>query len=223
MAAAMKGVLMKLLGVETSSSIFSVAVADGQKLLSFVQSTVPKDRSSTSLTELIDEALQKASCSLESLDGFAISIGPGSFTGLRIGVMTVKTLAWALKKLILPISSLEVLVQNLKGGPDPVVAFVDARKGKVYVRIEEDQLLLPEEAIKSLPAGAYLVGDGVERYKTLVEERQDLKIVPSEKRIPRADHLCRIAEDRWPEGCLADPHRLVPQYLYSKESDVTGW
>ena len=215
--------LIKLLGVETSSPTFSVAVCEGEKILTFLEAQVPKGQPSTSLTELIDNAIRQAGCDLESLDGFSISIGPGSFTGLRVGVMTVKTLSWALKKQILPISSLEVLAQNLKGSAEPVVPFVDARKGKIYVRVTEDRLLLPEEALKNIPQGACLVGDGVKRYQELVGKRPDLAVASAEMGIPRADHLCRLAASRWPQGCLADPHRLVPEYLYSKESDITGW
>jgi tRNA threonylcarbamoyladenosine biosynthesis protein TsaB len=149
----------------------------------------------------------------------------------------VKTLAWVLKKPILPVSSLEVLARNLRDGSCPIVPFVDARKGKVYVRIQEDKLLLPGEAIQTIPTGACLIGDGVERYKTLLGQRSDLEIAPTESWFPRADELCRIASSRWPEGrggasaspsrwpegLVDDPHRLMPQYLYSKESDITGW
>jgi tRNA threonylcarbamoyladenosine biosynthesis protein TsaB len=222
----------KLLCVETSSPVFSVAVGDGERILSFLEVQVPKVQPSTNLTELISEALQKAGCTLASLDGFAISIGPGSFTGLRVGVMTVKTLAWALKKPILPISSLEVIAWNVKEDSASTVPFVDARKGKVYTaifsgakRLCEDKLLLPEQALENLPSGALLVGDGLQRYAALIAGRNanGLKFAPPESSVPRADELCRIASSRWPEGLVEDPHQPMPQYLYSQESDITGW
>ena len=227
---------MKLLGVETSSSVFSVALCDGERILSSLKME-GQGRPSDFLTGLIEKAVSSAALSLETLDGFVISVGPGSFTGLRVGVTTVKTLAWALKKKILPVSSLEVIAQNFVDSADSVALFLDARKGKVYTalfsadgaggmkRLSEDQTILPAEALKKLPPKVVLAGDGLRRYAELVAPLDPKKITRASETqwIPSAESLCRIAAQRWPGGVLDDPHRLVPQYLYSKESDITGW
>ncbi len=227
---------MRLLSVETSSPIFSVAISEGEQILSSRQAKDPSYPSAL-LTELIREAATAAGLELSQLDGFAISIGPGSFTGLRVGVMTVKTLAWALKKPILPVSSLEVIAQNLADQPQPICIFVDARKGKVYTalfspqpgglvkRVSEDQLVPPEEPLKKVTKQTLLVGDGVRRYLDLIRSLAEGKVdlAPPQSWIPTAQNLCRIAAHRWPDTKVDDPHRLVPQYLYSQESDVTGW
>ena len=227
----------KILGVETSSPVFSVAVAQGERILSVLKEP-GVGRPSVLLMDLINEASADAGLELSALDGLAVSIGPGSFTGLRVGVMTVKTLAWALKKPVLPISSLEVTAQNfLDGSPQRICLFADARKGKVYTavfsqdggggvrRLSEDRLRLPEEVLKDLTPGTLLVGEGVHRYKDLIASHGPKKFVltPESRWIPTAEALCRIAASRWPSGALDDPHPLVPQYLYSQESDITGW
>ena len=226
---------MKLLAVETSSPFFSVAAADGPKLLSYRQSQ-GQGPPSLLLTDLIETALKEAGLKLEGLDGFAISIGPGSFTGLRIGVMTVKSLAWALKKPVLPVSSLEVLAHNLPSSPIPVVPFVDARKGNVYMacftpdkkgalrRTDPDALLRPEELLERFEEPAILVGDGIRRYADLVKAMAPAGVEQADPAlwVPRADLLCGIAAARWPQGLVDDPHPLVPQYLYSWESDTIG-
>lgn len=226
---------MKLLGVETSSLFFSVAVADGQRILSSRQAN-SQGFASLMLTDMIQEALKEAALELEGLDGFAISIGPGSFTGLRIGVMTVKTLAWALKKPVLPVSSLEVMARNARASNQPVIPFVDARKGNVYMacftpdgmgklrRTAPDELLRPEEALRRFPEPALLMGDGLKRYAELVSSLSSAGVQQAapEFWVPRADLLCEIAAARWPKGLVDDPHRLVPQYLYSQESDIIG-
>jgi tRNA threonylcarbamoyladenosine biosynthesis protein TsaB len=218
---------VKILGVETSSPFFSVAVADGSNLLSYRQMD-SQGLSSLMLTDMVQAALKEAALELEGLDGFAISIGPGSFTGLRIGVMTVKTLAWALKKPVLPVSSLEVMARNARDSGQPVVPFVDARKGNVYMacfnpdgmgklrRAAPDELLRPEEALRRFPEPALLMGDGLKRYADLVASRASAGVQPAapELWVPRADLLCEIASARWPEALVDDPHRLVPQYLY---------
>ncbi len=227
---------MNLLGIETSSLVFSVAVCDGERILSFLKSNDPTRRSDY-LTELIQEAIRTAGLTLAGLDGFTISIGPGSFTGLRVGVMTIKTLAWALMKPILPISTLEIIAYNFCRNSTSIGVFLDARKGKVYSasfapdgidnlkRSSPDQLLLPEEALEKFPRDTLLVGDGLKRYRDLLKSTNGRawNCAPESEWIPSAEVLCRIAASRWPHGVLDDPHPLVPQYLYSKESDITGW
>ena len=226
---------MKLLGLETSSPQFSVAVSSGPDILSFRQ-VDGQGLPSLLLTDLIQSVLEKAGVTLQQLDGFAVSIGPGSFTGLRVGVMTVKTLAWTLKKPVLPVSSLEVIANNLEHSAQPVVPFLDARKGNVYMasfapdkqgllqRIEPDTLLRPEEALRHFEEPAVLVGDGLKRYAELVNSLAPAGVEQADPSlwIPLADLLCRLAARRWPAGLVDDPHRLVPQYLYSQESDIIG-
>ena len=218
---------MKLLAVETSSPIFSVAVCDGSGVRAYHQ-VEGKGRPSALLTDLIQQGLGEARLSLKDLDGFALSVGPGSFTGLRVGVMTVKTLAWALKKPVLPVSSLEVIARNVPPEARSVCAFLDARKGNVYTacflrnekgllqRAGPDELLRPEEALKKVEPSAQLIGDGLQRYAEVVASAGlgGMDQAPAPLWVPRADRLCEIAHSRWPAGIVDDPHSLVPQYLY---------
>ena len=226
---------MKWLGIETSSPVFSVAVSDGDRILSCLQGE-GQGRPSSLLTDLIGQALRRAGMELAQADGLAISIGPGSFTGLRVGAMTVKTLAWALKKPVQPVSSLEVIAQNLAASPRDVLVFLDARKGNVYcalfapggdgqlARATEDELLPPGRALGAVRGSATVVGDGLKKYGEMLAEISGGKLEPAPADLwyPRADSVCRLADCQWPEGKVDDPHRLVPKYLYSKESDITG-
>ena len=225
---------MKWLAVETSSLFFSVAVSDGEKVLACLQKE-GLGRPSTLLSDLIEEALKQTGLTLPQVDAFAVSAGPGSFTGLRVGVMTVKTLAWALRKPVLPVSSLEVAAQNIAVSPKDVLVYVDARKGKIYAalfspdgkgglrRAGPDALLPPEEPLRRLTRPAAVLGDGLNKYGALLSAAgAAADPVPAELWVPRADSLCRLAARQWPEGKVDDPHRLVPQYLYSQESDITG-
>ncbi len=215
--------LSRILGVETSGTVFSVAVAHGEKILSFKEEGDSTRRPSDFLAGMIEESVKAAGLKLNELSGFAVSIGPGSFTGLRIGVTTVKTLAWALKKWVLPVSTLEVIAQGFSEGKQPIFLLMDARKGKVYTasfspnaegglkRLTPDRLLPPQEALQEMPESALLVGDAARYHPDL--------LAPA----PSAKAVCQIAARRWPNGVVNDPHRLVPEYLYSKESDITGW
>ncbi len=222
---------IRLLGVETSSPVFSVALCDGGHVVNSMRVTDAR-RPDAVLADMIQKVTTSAGLKLSGLDGFAISIGPGSFTGLRVGVTTVKTMAWALHKPVLPVSSLEVIAQNHLGSSHPISLFLDARKGKVYTalfgsgdlkRLTDDQLMAPQDALKKMPEDALLVGDGLQRYEELVVSGGGRwEIAPASTWIPSAEHLCRLAISRWPRGRVDDPHTLVPEYLYSKESDITG-
>lgn len=227
---------MKWLGIETSSPIFSVAVSDGERILSCLQGE-GQGRPSSLLTDLIGQALRQAGMELAQADALAISIGPGSFTGLRVGAMTVKTLAWALKKPIQPVSSLEAIAQNLAASPRDVLVFLDARKGNVYsalfspggdgqlARVTEDELLPPGQALERIRGSATIVGDGLKRYGQMLAGLSGAakpEAAPADLWCPRADNVCRLADCQWPKAKVDDPHRLVPKYLYSQESDITG-
>ena len=218
---------MKILGVETSSPLFSVALSDGPEVRIF-RKEEGQGPPSLLLADMIQQALQEAKWEIRNLDGFAVSIGPGSFTGLRIGAMTVKALAWALSKPVLPVSSLEVIAHNLSDSRLPVVPFLDAKKGNVYTasfvpdgggflrRAAPDERLCLEEVLRRFERPAVLVGDGLPRYAEQVSSLPPagLQQAPPEFWAPRADRLCRIAASRWLAGLLDDPHRLVPEYLY---------
>ena len=218
---------MKLLSVETSSPVFSAAVSEGTRILVF-RKAEGQGHPSLLLADMIQEALREAQWDLADLDGFAVSIGPGSFTGLRIGAMTVKALAWAVSKPVLPVSSLEVIAHNLASSRLPVVPFLDARKGNVYMasfqpdgqgslrRTGPDELLSPAAALQRFEGPALLAGDGLQRYAEQVRSLAPagLEQAPPESWVPAADRLCRIAAGRWPAGLVDDPHCLVPQYLY---------
>lgn len=227
---------MKWLGIETSSPVFSVAVSDGERVLSCLQGE-GQGRPSSLLTDLIQESLRQAGMELAQVDGLAISIGPGSFTGLRVGVMTAKTLAWALRRPVQPVSSLEAIAQNLAASPRDVLVFLDARKGNVYsalfspggdgqlARATEDELLPPADALARARGSAIVIGDGLKKYGALLAGASSaaaLGPAPEDLWFPRADTVCRLADCQWPQGRVDDPHRLVPKYLYSKESDITG-
>ncbi len=226
---------MRWLGIETSSPAFSVAVSDGERILSCLQGE-GQGRPSSLLTDLIEQAIRQAGMELAQADAIAVSIGPGSFTGLRVGAMTAKTLAWALRKPVQPVSSLEAIAQNLAASPSDILVFVDARKGNVYsalfspagggrlARVTEDELLPPEQALGRVHGAAAVAGDGLKRYGQMADGAAAGKLepAPAELWFPRADSVCRLAERQWPEGRVDDAHRLVPKYLYSKGSDIIG-
>ncbi|MBQ4166830.1 MAG: tRNA (adenosine(37)-N6)-threonylcarbamoyltransferase complex dimerization subunit type 1 TsaB [Clostridia bacterium] len=153
-----------MLGISTSSRCPSAAVMRGGEILSF-----QKDESGAShsavLMELIENALKEAGVERSGLDGVAVDIGPGSFTGVRIGVSCANAMAYALGISVYPVSSLAAL-RCLAPDEGVTAALIDCRNGNCYaaVFIEGKVLSGPapavtEEVISALPAGARTVGN----------------------------------------------------------------
>ena len=151
---------MKILAVDTSAVCASVAVTENGKILSESSINTGLTHSRT-LMPMIDSVLKNSEIALDSIDTFACSVGPGSFTGIRIGVAAIKGLCDALGKKCVPVSTLEALAHNLVGRCCTAVSVMDARCNQVYngifkiqkgeiTRITEDRAVLVSQVEKEL-------------------------------------------------------------------------
>ena len=122
---------MRILAVDTATQTCGVAVADDHRLMAEV-TIVREETHSKHLINAIEAVLTQAATSLADLDGFAVTIGPGSFTGLRIGISSIKGLAAATGKPVAGISSLDALAFQTTVSSGLVCPLLDARKGEVY-------------------------------------------------------------------------------------------
>ena len=171
---------MKILAVDTATKVCSVAVTENKTLLA--ELTLDHGHThSTHLMPMIDDILAYCGVSMQALDGFAVTVGPGSFTGLRIGVSTVKGLAFSASKPVAGVSVLEALAYQFPFAAYPICPMIDARKGEVYAGgyafadAELSQLwpaaaLPPESAIENMPVPSLFVGSGARLYKELISE-----------------------------------------------------
>ena len=125
---------MKILAVDTSAVCASVAVTEDGKILSESSINTGLTHSRT-LMPMIDSVLRNGEIAMDSIDVFACSVGPGSFTGIRIGVAAIKGLCDALSKKCVPVSTLEALAYNLLGRSCTAVSVMDARCNQVYCAI----------------------------------------------------------------------------------------
>lgn len=169
---------MNILGIESSATAAGAAVISGDKLLSecFVNCGLTH---SQTLLPLIDKALCSAGITINEIDAIAVSAGPGSFTGLRIGVGTAKGLAMPCGKPVIPVPTLLALAQNVSCAQGIIAPIMDARRGEVYTALYKSEKgtlteIMPmtamplTELLKKLPDGATFVGDGVEVHKNTI-------------------------------------------------------
>ena len=156
---------MMLLAVDTTSAVATAALFQDGALLDEREADAGKKHAET-VMPLIDELLEENGVSISKIDRFAVDIGPGSFTGVRIGVSLVNALAFATGKKIVPIDALLALETSSGEREKPVCAMIDARNGNVYAALYQAgrERIAPEgaemeEFLSRVPADAAFVGD----------------------------------------------------------------
>jgi tRNA threonylcarbamoyladenosine biosynthesis protein TsaB len=209
---------MKVLAVDTSSERGSVALVDGAHLLGEVRLRAA-DRHSRLLLGAVDLLLRAADLEARQLEGFAVVAGPGSFTGLRVGISTVQGLALAAGRPCLGASALELLAVSAGVAP-PIVVLRDAFRGEAYWAAFGPGLAATsgpcvgrlEEALGAAPPGAAFVGDLVSAQRASIEERTRDPRFPSGIEFLAAP-LALWAEPRLGSGEGVGPQELRPLYL----------
>lgn len=220
---------MLILAVETSSACGSIALARNRELL--VELDLGEGLvHGRSLVPRIKEALQTTNLDLHQVDMLAISIGPGSFTGLRVGCICVKTLAYALRRPVAEVSSLEVLAHNSPPTERTIVTAVDARRRRLYlasfkfqdsriIRLEEDRVVNPGEIPALISPSSLILGDALRRYRELFERLRDARFTAPELWIPRAGMVARLGYQRALRKEFANSLTLAPRYLQRPEAE----
>lgn len=218
---------MKLLAIETSSSQLGIAALNDAKVLASYELLAERVHA-VELPQALTRVLKEAGLSLEALDGMAVDIGPGSFTGLRIGIAFVKALLFRLKKPLAGVPSLDVLASNAALSPDLICPIVDAKQRKVYAALYRGEagqlkkqsdyhLLTLDELIPMLKQERVLfLGDGLALYEAVLKERlgDRARFAAPDLWLPRAVTLGRLGLERLRRGQTDDPARLTPMYLY---------
>ena len=215
---------MKILGVDTSTPIGSVGLIDGERFVAEHTLSIVKAHSSR-LMPAIDQILQWGDLTVHDLDACAVGIGPGSFTGIRIGVGTIKSLCYALKKPIIGISTLEAIAYNLRYTDKLICPILDARKDEVYGALfrggqhllrKSDDLCVPIELLLGqIDDDVIFVGDGLRRYAPVVQEQfgADVPLADPIFNVPRGASIARIGYDRLRNGQSGDYFSLTPNYV----------
>lgn len=213
---------MKVLGVETSSTRGGVALVDGGKVLAEV-SLPEKRHHAQELFRAVEECLGGTSPRAGGLEGIAVSVGPGSFTGLRVGIACAKGLAWTLGLSVACVRTLPALLRDTAWTRrGPVACVTRAFQGKVYALVGRegggsgpDEVLKPEELLGKLEPGTVLFGDGAAAYAGLFD---GLEIHP-EPSAPRASTVALVGEEMLLRGEGVTPEHALPRYLLKTEAE----
>jgi tRNA threonylcarbamoyladenosine biosynthesis protein TsaB len=222
---------MKLLAIDTATRCCSVAVrVDDRTAVELA--TLSNRTHSVHLMTLVQQALELAETDLHRLDGLAVTIGPGSFTGLRIGISTAKGLAFAAGKPCIGVSSLEALAFACLPWPNPICVLMDARKGDVYAaifrdiggrleRIGDEQVLAPHAILQTIDSPHLFVGDAVPIYEKHIREMvgDHAEWAPADRHYPKASIVARLAVERLAGATCEEAARLVPHYIRPSDAE----
>ncbi|TJX14904.1 tRNA (adenosine(37)-N6)-threonylcarbamoyltransferase complex dimerization subunit type 1 TsaB [Tissierella creatinini] len=222
---------MKVLGLDTSTLMTTCAVIDDDKLIG--EYSLSQDMShSEKLVPMVEEMLKNVDLKIKDMDLFAVSLGPGSFTGLRIGLASVKAFAHITDKPLVGVSTLEALAFNLPYNRI-VVPMIDARRQRVYTGIyawegEELKTLLDpcileiQELLEKLKSYDDLVvnGDGAIAFKEEIKKNLGNKVRFSTLGLNmcKASSICELARIKYNKGQRDDYFTLSPDYLLETQA-----
>lgn len=224
---------MRILAFETSAKAASVALLqDGQLLGEYMQNS--GQTHSRTVMKMAENLLCNCDLTAKDVDAVGCAAGPGSFTGVRIGLAAAKGFAWGRELPLVGVSTLEAMAKNVAVSDGYYCAVMDARRSQVYTaifemkdgnfrRITEDAAISLEELgekLKVLEKSKFLVGDGaVLCYNTLGQSVQGLYLMPEHLRMQRAAGVALLAWEQLQSGVITPAGELAPNYLRLSQAE----
>lgn len=223
---------MRILGLDTATWRASVGLRiDGELICE--QSRTADGNHAVSLLSLIDEVLQAGGCAARDLDAVAVSGGPGSFTGLRIGLSVAKGLTYATGAGLVAVPTLEALARTVAHLEGNLCPLLDARKGELYAacfraaasglqRLTADLLVTPEALLQILPPPCVILGDAVGPYGAFLRQHLGARVtlLPSDAHGPSGGVVAAMGEERLQAGPPDDLPVLEPCYIRRSEAEL---
>jgi len=224
---------MKILAIDTSTKMLSIAILEGDKIISNFHEENSM-RHSSMLMPTIDKLLKNNKLKLKNINVIALSVGPGSFTGLRIGVSTVKGINLGLGIPIVAVPTLDVIAHNFTDETESALCpIIDAKKNKVYssiyhvhlgglTRASRDMLMGVDELIEKIKSQTLIFGDGALLYWDVLKRNKFIKLSRKDW-LPKAETVAKIGLKEARKKHFVNPDKLVPTYLHSKYCQVKGY
>ncbi len=224
---------MKILAIETSTMLGGVAIMDETRGLVIEAKLNVKTAHSERLMTGIDHALKQAGLDISDIDVFGVAIGPGSFTGLRIGLSAVKGFSYATGKPVVSVPSLEAFAWNFPYSEYPVCTMFDARKDEVYAavfrwkgngfeQVMDAVSIRPVALVKSLEGKVIFAGEGALIYRETIAEFAggDALFPPPHSMVPSPANVAYLGLRKASNGDFSEPAGLVPCYVRKSEAEI---
>lgn len=221
---------MVILGIDTTTDFLCLGLYKNNKIYEYRVGVGRKLSAVITLT--LKRALEAIGINPQEIDYFACGLGPGSFTGTRIGLATIKALSWSQKKPVVGIPTLDILALNANTRQGYIVPVVDAKRSLIYScifknnndclrRITPYMLLGEKELLKKIKAKSILLGDALKLYKEdFSREIKGALILDRDYWYPRPHNIIALALGRIRRKKFSDPFEVKPIYLYPKECQI---
>lgn len=222
---------LKILLVDTATSCLSMALCDGEQVIA-ARSANGGPSTAARLNPFLQSLFAESNIGPADLDALAVTVGPGSFTGLRVGMAFVKGLAMAIGRPVVPISSLELLAMNAMASTIQVCSMYDARKSEVYAAVYDcsgdvrcivpESVAAPAAFIERITTSTLFIGDGAVRYRDLIEQRLGELAVFADPLMnePKALAGVKLVIVGLASGKALQPAALLPRYLRLPEAEI---
>lgn len=224
---------MRILGIDSSTPGCSVALLNNDTIVA-EQIADPRPSYSKYLLQMVDHVLKEGKSRLDDMDGFAVTIGPGSFTGLRIGVSLLKGFILATEKPFVGINSLEALATTLDSPEHPICTALDARKSEVYAAVFEsrketlhplikESALSPEALCEKIDVPTLFTGSGVERYREIFKKSLGPRFMEAkpQSRFSTAAGSALLASRQFDKQKHFDLNQLKINYIRKSEAELS--
>ncbi len=218
---------MKILAMDTTAKVSTVSIVNEDRIIAEYSINLNFTHSQT-IMPMCEEILKTTQTQLSEIDAFAVCTGPGSFTGLRIGISAVKGMAYALNKPCIAVSTLDALSRNVLDFDGIICCVMDARCNQVYNAIYENQngilekitedraIILDDllEELKLLKKNIILVGDGADLcYNKFKDVLSNIRVASISNRYQKASSVGLVAVDKYNNNLFTTCNDLIPQYL----------
>lgn len=221
---------MNVLAIDSSNLVMGVAAVNDNKVLGEHMTNVKKNHS-VRLMPAIEQLLNDLDLAPADIDRIAVAMGPGSYTGVRIGVTIAKMMAWTLNKELVGVSSLEIVAQNGRYFDGLIAPFFDARRGQVYAGLyksergivssaQADRLVVLKDwlgALAKLDRPVLFLSGDMGIHRETIRQMPRAVFAEMTMNVPRAAELGRLGLKKRP---VADIHHFVPTYLRLAEAEA---
>lgn len=225
---------MRILGIDTSTMAASVAVIeDNQLVCEYTINT--KKTHSQKLMSMIENMLKESDLNINDIDLIGICVGPGSFTGLRIGMATAKAIAHVNNIPIVGVTSLEMLAANMNLCDKKICSILDAQRNQVYtakfeyignrlVQINDTDILEIDKLINEISSSEddyILIGEAVYKYEEKLKDIENISIPSPSHNVTKASSLCSIALEKYNQGeNIESCYTINPMYIRKSQAEV---
>lgn len=224
---------MRILAIDTATQVESVALISEEELIAEYTLNCPVTHAKL-LVGTIELLLRNSNLTINDIDGLAVSLGPGSFTGLRIGVSTVKGLALASRKPVVGVPTLDALAFNLPFARNLICPIIDAKKGEVYtalyrmdeieglIKLTENLVIDPIALLKKIHEPVIFTGEGVRICGMLINETlgELATFAPVQVSTVHAASVAYLGLSKFKQSIIEDLASLTPIYIRPSEAEM---